>query len=355
MHDARPRDAPVRIRASACRALVAGTAVGLALGFVACGDPRENPAPTGPLAETLADVGGGGGGGGSTLGVGWTEPRLVAKVRGGSELIADALGPNAGTVVEAAPMLRRRFGLDPLSAERLVSVGGSYAFGLRLDGVDGRVLSRALTRAGGRLRRTGRVVLADVGDYAVVPEPLLDAGVLGLGARDAFGPDLTVLAISDMARAALLGHGDRLIEETTYRAAADCLGDVVAARVVPDGLLPLRLEVDRVITSELGVDLVAAGVRADRREILCVIGGTPERAEQVAKALGSSLAPDAREPGTHESIADSLSAIEISSAPYEGVEVVRAALTVAAGRSPGFVIGTISTGSVVELIGGRSR
>ena len=48
-----------------------------------------------------------------------------------------ALGPNAGTVVEAAPRLRERFGLDPLAAERLVAIGGSYAFGLRIDGVDG--------------------------------------------------------------------------------------------------------------------------------------------------------------------------------------------------------------------------
>jgi hypothetical protein len=321
-----------------------GLTVALSLALVGCGGGSESQPPEGPLAEALAEVGGGGANG--SLGIGWAEPGLVEGSGARAELIADALGPNAGSVIEAAPLLRRRFGMDPLSAERLVSVGGSYAFGLRLDGIDGRQLGRALGRAGARLRQTPPVELTDVGEYAVVPEPLLRAGVRGLGARDAFGPSLIVLAISARARASLLGQGDRLLEQPIYRAAADCLGDVLAARMIPERLL---------LSTEFGVDLVAIGVRADGQEVLCVLGGSAERAGEIGAALESSLAPDAREPRTGEPMADIVAAVDVVVEPYEGVEMVRAELTLAAGQSPGFLFGTVSRGSVVELIIGNSE
>src|ERR671911_1591106 len=139
-----------------------GLAVALSLALAGCGGGEEDRAPSGPLAESLADVGGGGAHG--SLGIGWAEPQLAGEGGAGVELIAEALGPNAGSVIEAAPLLRRRFGFDPLSAERLISVGGSYAFGLRLDGVDGRQLGQVLIRAGGRVRQTNQLELIDIGD-----------------------------------------------------------------------------------------------------------------------------------------------------------------------------------------------
>lgn len=313
----------------------------LALG--GCGDDSARPPPTGPLAEALGDIGGGGAHG--SLGVGWADPQLVEESRAGAQLIADALGPNASSVIEAAPRLRRRFDLGPLSAERLISVGGSYAFGLRLDGVDGRQLGRALVAAGARARHVSELELVEIGDYAVVPEPLLKSGVHGLGAFDAFNRRLAVLAISDRARAALLGRGSRLLDEPTYRAAADCLGDVVAARLMPDKLL---------LGTELGVDVVAVGVTADG-EVLCVVGGTAERADEVASALQTSLAPDARDPVSGEPISDSVAAVEVVSRPYQGVEVVRADVSLATGQSPGFLFGALSRGSLVGLINGGPR
>jgi hypothetical protein len=320
------------------RRMVAGAAVALAIAVSGCGEDSETQPPAGPLADALAGIGGGGEG--ASLGVGWADPRLVNEGPAGTELIADALGPNAGSVVEAAPRLSRRFGLDPLSAEALTSVGGSYAFGIRLDGVDGRRLRRALLAAGGRARHGGGLELVEIGDYAVVPEPLLSTGVNGLGAFDAFGRRLIVLAISDRARAALLGRGDRLIDEPTYRAAADCLGDVVAARMVPDKLL---------ISAELGVDLVAVGV-SDEGELLCVLGGTAERADQVAAALETSLDRDARDPASGEPIGHSVAAVEVARSAYEEVEVVRAEVTLASGQEPGYLFGTLSRGAVVGMI-----
>jgi hypothetical protein len=327
------RRSPRRIARTLCTALT------LSIALIGCGDQPPKP-PPGPLAAALGDIAGGGEHG--SLGVGWTDPPLAREGGAGARLMAAALGPNAESVIEAAPELRRRFGFDPLSARRLLSVGGSYAFGLRLEGVDGAGLRDALTRAGGSVRESGEVQLEDAGDYAEVPEPLLRSGVLGLGARDAFSGSLTVLAISELDRDRLLGRGDRLIDQPIYRAAADCLGDVFAARMIPDKLL---------LSTELGVDLVAVGI-AREREVLCVLGGTPQRARAIAAALRASLAPDAREPRTGESMSRLVRAVEVRTSSYEDVEVVRAELRPAGARPSGFLFGAIARGSLVQLING---
>jgi hypothetical protein len=229
-----------------------------------------------------------------------------------------------------------------LSADRLVSVGGSYAFGLRLEGLDGQRLRDALVRAGGESRAADDLALVDIGHYAVVPDPLLRLDVSGLGAFDALGPDLIVLAISNQARSALLGEGDRLIDEPTYRAAADCLGGVVAVRMIPDKLL---------LSSEVGVDAVAVGVTADS-EIMCVIGGSPERAADVASALERTLAPGARDPVSGERISDSLTGVEVARDSYAGVQWVRAEGVPSGAHPRGYFFSTIPLGSLVSLIGG---
>jgi hypothetical protein len=311
-------------------------ALALALALVGCGEDQDRP--SGPLAEALSEIGGGGEHG--SLGVGWTEPELAREAGIDRTLMARALGPNAETVVQTAPELRRRIGLDPLSARRLVSVGGSYAFGLRLDGVDGEGPRDALIGAGGHTKRSGDITLVDVGGYAEVPQPLLRSEVLGLGARDAFGPDFALLAISLTARSALLGRGDRLIDQPIYRAAADCLGNVVAVRMVPERLL---------LSVEVGIDLVAVGIKRDR-EVLCVLGGTPERAGEIATNLRGSLAGDARDPRTDEPMSKLVADVQVGSSSYEGVEVVRTELTPVGG--PGFLFGAIARGSLLQLING---
>ena len=317
-------------------------AVLMALG--GCGDEADDSPPAGPLAGAMSDVGGGGASG--SLGFGWLDPQLAEEQGLDARQVSDALLPNARTFVEVAPQLRSRFGFDPVSADRLVSVGGSYAFGLRLDGLDPRRLGRALIDAGGRARRSGSVELIKTGDYAVVPEPLLDAGVRGLGAFDAFGDRLSVLALSDRARATLLGEGDRLIDEPVYPAAADCLGDVVAARLVPD---------KQIVSTELGIQVVAAGVRREGHEVLCALGGTVDRADEVADHLEAGLAPDASDPVTGEPVGKSVEASEVTRDSYDGVEVVRAELTLTGNEPPGYLFGQISGASVVAWINGTAR
>src|SRR6185436_16421345 len=74
----------------------------LALAGCGGGSDDEPPPPSGGFAEALATVGGGGANG--SLGIGWADS-AEARALGGPRLVADALGPNADTVVEAAPAL----------------------------------------------------------------------------------------------------------------------------------------------------------------------------------------------------------------------------------------------------------
>jgi hypothetical protein len=309
-----------------------------------CGGGDEPAPPPGPLADALAATGGGGANG--SLGFGWAEPQLAAERGLPDDVIAAALAPNAGSVVVADRTLKRRFGLAPLDSTRLTSVAGSYAFGLRLDGVDGDGLAEALEETGARSRSQGDVELVDAASYASVPQPLLDSGVRGLGAFDALGDDVVVLAISETARATLLGEGDRLLDEPTYAAAARCLGDVAAVRMVPDRQL---------ISTEQGVDLVAAGVRNAGDEVLCVLGGTAERADEIASNLESSLAADSPDPISRAPVGDSVESADVGRDADDGVEVVEADITLAAGEEPGYLLRAIPQGALVGLINDSGR
>ena len=111
--------------------------------------------------------------------------------------------------------------------------------------------------------------------------------------------------------------------------------------MVPDKLL---------ISSEQGVDLVAAGVRDKGDEVLCVLGGTKERADDVAENLEASLAAGARDPVSGRPVGDSVTAADVSRTTTDGVEVVEADLTLAGSEPPGYVLRAIPGGAVVALI-----
>ena len=313
-----------------------------------CGGESSAPSPQpGSFEAALATVGGGGEG--ASLGVGWAaESELATLPPRERRRLEAALAPNATSVLDASRPLTRRYGFDPRRARELISVGGSYAFGLRLDGVSAGRLARALAAEGARLRRAHGVTLLEVGGYASVPDPLLGVGVTGLGARDAFARERVVLAISEPSRAALLGEGGRLLEQPAYAAAADCLGDVVVARLVPAKLLQ---------STELGTDLVAVGVHrlepgGGEAEALCLIGSDAEEADRLAAALESSLAPDARDPFSGTRIGAALSSAQVERLDAEGLEVVRAELALRSGEPRGFVLRALAGGSLAAYLAG---
>lgn len=337
--------APVRRGPRSFRGLVIAL-LGSVFALSGCGSggsaPSDPAKPAGALAEALATVSGGGAPG--SLGFGWADPDATIELDGGRRLIESALGPNAESVIQGAEPLRR-LDFHPDTAERLVSIGGSYAFGLRLDGVDGRGLARALEGDGARSRRDGDLKLVEAGPYASVPDPLLAADVNGLGAFDALGPDVSVLAMSETARASLLGAGgETMLEEPVYAAAAECLGDVAAARMVPDKLL---------LSIELGVTLAGAGV-GPGGEVICVVGGDEGRRGEIAVALEKGLSPEAVDPRTDQPLDERIEAVDVTTGERDGAGYVRAAITPAPGSAPGYAFETISSGALGTLIAAGS-
>jgi hypothetical protein len=333
---------------STSRAFASGLAAVAMIAFAGCGEREETlpQPPSGAFADALATVDGD-----STttgIGIGWLDQAALREIGGAQGTIGDALAPNAGAVYAVSPTLAKRFGFDPRRADRLVSVGGSYAFGLRADGLPAPQLEHILIRGGAGHRRQGDVTLVDAAPYASVPQPLLDAGVRGLGARDAFAADATVLAISDTARASLLGGSERLVDNPTYAAAADCLGDVVAARLIPAKL---------VRSSELGTDIVALGVERPApggefdQEVVCTIGSSADGADAIAEALRGSLAEDASDPVTDQPIKDSVAAAEVERLDARGAELVRARIQIAPGQAPGYVYEAYPRGSITAFFG----
>jgi hypothetical protein len=320
----------------------------VAAGSSACGERTETipQPPSGAFAGALATVSGSPANTG--IGVGWLDQKALRDLGGEQGSISDGLGPNASAVYEASPKLARRFGFDPRRADQLVSVGGSYAFGLRTDGVPAPRLERTLIRDGAQHRREGDATFVDAAPYASVPQPLLDAGVRGLGARDAFAASSTVLAISDTARATLLGGGQLLVDNPTYAAAADCLGDVVAVRVIPAKL---------VRSAELGVDLVALGIERPPpggsfgHEVICTVGSSAAVADQSADALHNAFAPGATDPITDEDVGDAVASADVQRLQARGLELVRGRIGLASGQEPGYVFVAYARGSVPAFLG----
>jgi hypothetical protein len=318
------------------------------IAFAGCGEREETipRPPTGAFAGALATIDGD-----STttgIGIGWLDQAALREAGGDQGTIGDALAPNASAVYAASPTLAKRFGFDPRRADRLVSIGGSYAFGLRTDGLPAPRLEHILVRNGAEHRRQGDVNLVDAAPYASVPQPLLDAGVRGLGARDAFAADATILAISDTARASLLARSERLIDNPTYAAAADCLGDVVAARLIPAKL---------VRSTELGTDIVALGVERPAaggefdHEVICTIGSSADGADAIAEALRGSLAQDATDPVTGEPVKSAIGSAAVERLDSRGLELVRARIQLAPGQAPGYVNEAYPRGSVTAFLG----
>jgi hypothetical protein len=107
----------------------------------------------------------------------------------------------------------------------------------------------------------------------------------------------------------------------------------------------------QLLSIETGVELVALGVTGDT-EVLCVLGGEPERADAIRKSLRVSLAPSARDPVTGEPLAGQVADVDVRRVRAEGVEVVRAEVERTPRADAGFLLATISTGSLVSTING---
>ncbi|MGH2955453.1 MAG: hypothetical protein ACRDL6_00460 [Solirubrobacterales bacterium] len=318
------------------RLVVTLAGVTLAMGAASCGGELDEVDTR--LGAALANVGDGVSPTGT--GFGWLEPEAVP---GESVAAADALGPGADDVLEKSARIRRTTGFDPASASSAVALSGSYALAVLFRDAEPGRLPRLLREAGAMEHPSGEWTLFDLGEPADgrTRGPLVPFGALV--SRIAIGPEGVVLARFEPARAALIAERGTLADESPrLRAAARCLGEVAAARM---------LLATHTYNRPASPELTAVGLRADGVEVLCAVEGSEEDSERRRAALEEAFAPDGVDELTGRPISEEIASSEISAETDGDLHGVRAEIAPAPGAEPGLLFGALVRGSVLTYLG----
>lgn len=306
----------------------------------------EIGAPT-AFEEALAGVQGGEPLG---AGIGWVDVEAV-RSEPGSDVkalreVAPALGPGADDFLAESRTRLAELGLDPLAASEAISISGSYAFGVRLDEVDTARFARGLGTGKAASAGGDDWTFYDLAEFGTAPEGRVGELTGALGSHVALSEGGAVFARADQARLDLIDVTVPASDSALLSFVADCLGDVSAARVVPNNFNYLP---------KLGPRYSAFGVRgADggpRQEVLCGIEPSGMPVDGYATALGEMLAPDAVEVTTAEKIGELVSDVRIDTLEADGFHAARAEITLEAGEPPGLVFRTFNRGSLVSFFG----
>jgi hypothetical protein len=326
-------------------AALAAIAVVIAPG--GCGGDDEAPrAPAETrLLDALDSIGGGEAFTGT--GYGWIDVRALARETDlDAELYwaARALGPGGEDLIRDR-LAVSELGIDPRRTDRLLSLSGSYVFGIRMDGIEPALAARALERAGARAQPSGEWTDLDLGAPASRPLGSEVEQLGALAARAAVSSDSLVISRTDDVRADLEGAGTPVSEAPAARAAATCLGEVDAARIVPDNFTHLP---------NVGPDVLAFGVERDRNsttEVFCAIDASATEIDAAESALRDAFAPGSRDAVTGEDLSEVVADIDVERLDADGVEVARARLELTPEAEPGFLFGAFVRGSLVTYLG----
>jgi len=325
---------------------VAAVIAALCLVGAGCGDDDEPapppPAPQSGFAEALRTV--------STgvipIGVGYGYMDLEALRPAEYEWAAGALGPGGSLVVSHAGEIAPQTGFDPTRARRLVSVAASYTLGVRADGLDPAPMRRRLAGTADSKAREGDWEFLDFGVEWSVPNDTAAEPLSGMGARLALGDDAVVVARTDRARAELTTPSDEVLTDPAVRLVLECLGDPVAARIVPNNFTH---------APNTGPQLLGFGVAdpADGpvRETLCVADPGSERVDAAREAMESNLAEEAEDPVTNERIGNVADSVEIDALEGDGAVGARAVFTLSERTPPGYLFRAFVHGSLITYIG----
>lgn len=316
----------------------------LAVALWGCGEGDGDRDGTG-FERALGDLGAGVSVG---SGFGWADLRALEGDPAGLTWTAEALGPGADDLLEESELLARTTGFDPASASAAVAEGGSYAFGVRFDGVEGGRLGELLQAAGASRRQSGEWWLYDLGTQAEgqTSGPLAPLGALA--SRVAVGPSGVVLSRFEPARSSLIGEADEALElGAAQELAVECLGEVLAARLVPGTFTHQPVTSPR---------LTAIGVAGDadrRREVLCALDDPEREAPDRIAALERTFAPGAVDELTGKPIAREVAGATVSEESKGEWRIARAELELAPDARPGFLLRAFSRGSVLTYLGSR--
>jgi hypothetical protein len=257
---------------------------------------------------------------------------------------AGALGPGAEQLADGPGPAR--VGIDPARARQILSLVGSYAIGVRYDRVETARLERALGRRA-RPHEHGPWTFYDLSDTPAIPFGTPLEGLTELASHAAVMPGTAVLARFELARPALTGEGASPVETPLMAAATSCLGDVVAARTVPNNFTYLGSEAPRLFA--FGVELTDVGAR----DILCVLDESGAVADEAAAGMRDALDPGTSDAVTGEPMSELIESADVERIEIDGIEAARARLVPAAGQDPGFLFRVFGRGSTLTYVGLR--
>jgi hypothetical protein len=245
------------------------------------------------------------------------------------------------------PALQERLGFDYMQGARSISIGLPPRRAFRLDGVAAAPVAATLRR--GRVRTVGdaegHAIFARMPENKIdIDDPLGQAGILNAANRISAEGRTVAMASEDAQVTAVLGAGRTLADEPEYRAAADCLGDVVSAEIYPARLF------------RLASSLVAVGTRASGQTlewVACDVGVAPGEADGLVAGLRRRLAPEAKTPDSGARIGDTARLVGADSGQAADHTWVRA-VTRSPGDGPGYLLdAALINGSLGYYFGAR--
>ena len=289
----------------------------------------------------------GGGAEGTEGGWGWVDVERLRADGGVStqlEWAVGALGPGADErALGSGP---ESVGIEPARATQMLSLVGSYAIGIRFDGVDTTRLVHAYDEIA-TPRREGPWTFYDLTDTPEIPLGTPLKHLTELASHTAVKPGSAVLARFAVGRPALIGEGDSPMDTPLMQAAASCLGDVVAARTVPNNYTYLGSEAPQMFA--FGV------VPADDgwREVLCVADEDPEKVGDAAAGMREAFDPTAKDIVSGERMSDLIAGATIEELEAHGVPLARAELEPPPGDDPDLLFRAFPRGSTLTYVGLR--
>jgi hypothetical protein len=217
---------------------------------------------------------------------------------------------------------------------------------VRFDGVDSATVADTLPRSGARTGEDRGWTTYDLGGERSIPLDTPAEPLGSLGARDATRPDQVILARSDIDRSNMIGRDDVATAADSVAAGADCLGDVIAARLMLN---------NHTHVPGLGPDLMAFGVlpppEGPGREVLCAIDEDSSTVDEAVEGLERTFEPGARDRVSGEPMRSLFSGASIEAYEGHGLAGVRVHLTDAPGTEPGELFGAFDRGSLVTYLG----
>jgi hypothetical protein len=313
-----------------------------------CGSGGSSRPEQSGLEHGLGSIGGGQ----RTVGAGYGYGDLVA-LRGQAEPLSEsirwaakALGPGADDIIDDESA-RLSAGFRPEAADRIVSIAGSYAFGMRFDGVEADPgLTDELVRLGAKASQVSPWTFYDLGGERSRPigsdlEPLGS-----LVARTAVSTNSVVLARSDTARADLAGRGAPVTTSPELEAAIACLGPVAAARVLPSNFTYLP---------NIGPDLIALGVRFEPdgtvHEVFCALDESGSEIDHAAAGMRKSFVLHGGGRFNGRPLSGLVTNAHVSVEQNGDFAVARADLTRRKGQEPGLLFSAALTGELLTYEG----